>query len=81
MNGNLESPAAIKEGSYSFFGVEQILTNPSLGASPQTTFAGSLASSFLANTNIPIILDGTNGIALKDMNASKATDLSDPTHN
>jgi len=81
LDGVAESPAAIKEGQYSFFGVEQILTNPSLGASPQTTFAGSLANAFIQNTNVPIILDGTNGIALKDMHATKATDLSDPTHN
>jgi len=79
VNGVPESPANIQEGKYSFWGVEHIVTNPSLGAgSPQVAFATSLATRF---TGASSPLDGIIGISLSTMNATKASDLADPTHN
>jgi len=58
-------------------GVEHIVTNPSLGAgSPQVAFATSLATRF---TGASSPLDGVIGISLSTMNATKASDLADPT--
>ncbi len=79
VDGVTESAATIQEGQYNFWGVEHIVTNPSLGlGSPQVNFASSLATRFTGPSSP---LDGVIGINLSTMNATKASDLADPTHN
>jgi hypothetical protein len=79
LDGVAESAATIQEGEYNYWGVEHIVTNPSLGlGSPQVAFASSLAARFTGPSSP---LDGIIGINLSTMHASKASDLADPTHN
>ena len=74
VNGVPESPAAIKEGQYSFWGQEWLYQNPVL-FSPAITVYNALL------TAIPAHVDGDHQIALSAMHATKNTDLADPTHN
>lgn len=78
LNGVAESPTAIEQGQYSFWGQEHIYQNG--------TFTISSAATTVYNTlttggKIDAALDGIHEIRLGSMQAGKTTDLSDPTHN
>ncbi len=77
LNGVAESTAAIQEGKYSFWGREHILAKnaPNLTAAAQTVF------NKLTPAAIGALTDGLKTINITTMNATKTTDLSDPTHN
>jgi hypothetical protein len=74
LNGVAESTGAIQEGQYSFWGQEWLYQNPTLSTAASTVNGKLL-------TAIPLHVDGTHSISLTSMNASKASDTADPTHN
>lgn len=78
LNGVTETPQAIIEGQYSFWGQEHIYQNATFTLSaPATTVYNALTSGGKINS----VLDDNHQIKLTSMHATKTTDLSDPTHN
>ena len=77
LNGVAESTAAIQEGQYSYWGRVHIYAKnaPNLTAAAQTVF------NKLTPAAIGAVTDGIKTINITTMNATKTTDLSDPTHN
>lgn len=77
LNGVAESTTAIQQGQYSFWGNEHIYQNANgIGSSATTVY-----TSLTTGGKIASALDGIHGISLSSMQATKTTDLSDPTHN
>jgi hypothetical protein len=72
------SPAAVKEGTYNFWGNEFIFAanNVAVGSEADKTF-GFLA----ATTGINTFCDGTKAIKLTDMHCTRNGPTSDPAHN
>ncbi|HZV36249.1 MAG TPA: hypothetical protein VFB72_16855 [Verrucomicrobiae bacterium] len=77
LNGVAESPAAVEQGQYSFWGNEHIYQNVNGLSSAANTVYNSLTT----GGKISGAVDGTHEISLSAMQATKTTDLSDPTHN
>lgn len=77
LNGVAESTAAVTQGQYSFWGNEHIYQN----ANPISAAASTVYTSLTSGGKINAAVDGTHEIALSAMQASKTTDLADPTHN
>jgi hypothetical protein len=75
--GIAESPAAIKEGTYTYWGNEYIYQANGAGSEPQAVY-GRLANTA---TGINNNLDGVTGIKLTDMHCTRTGPTSDPTHN
>jgi hypothetical protein len=77
LNGVARSTAAIQEGQYSFWGRVHLYAKnaPNLTAAAQTVF------NKLTPAAVGALTDGVKTINITTMNATKTTDLSDPTHN
>jgi hypothetical protein len=75
-NGVPFSSAAVKEGTYTFWGNEYIFKSPSVGAEAQSIF-----SKLAAITGINNFADGTRVIKLTDMHCSRPGPTGDPSHN
>ena len=70
------SPAAVKEGMYTFWGNEYVYAANSAGAEALTVYNRLINPAGVANT-----LDGVTGIKLGDMHCTKANPVADPVHN
>jgi hypothetical protein len=77
LNGVTESTTAVQQGQYSFWGNEHIYQNANGLSSAATTVYNSLTT----GGKISAAVDGSHEISLASMQATKTTDLSDPTHN
>ncbi len=77
LNGVAESTTAVQQGQYSFLGNEHLYQNVNGLSSAASTVYSALSSGGAINRAV----DGSHEIALSSMQASKTTDLSDPTHN
>lgn len=76
-NGVAFSPAAVKEGTYGFWGNEYIYeANGVQGAESDSVY-----SKLSATTGINAYCDGTKAIKLTDMNCTRSGPTSDPLHN
>ena len=70
------SPAAVKEGTYTFWGNEYVYAANSAGAEALTVYNRLINPAGIQNT-----LDGVTGIKLTDMHCTKANPVADPVHN
>lgn len=78
LNGVAESATAIQQGQYSFWGQEHIYQNGTFTiGTPATTVYNLLTT----GGKIAGAVDGSHELSLASMQATKTTDLSDPTHN
>lgn len=75
LNGVTESSTAVEQGQYSFWGNEHIFQNANGIGTPATTVYNLLIGGKISGA-----VDGTHEISLSAMQATKTTDLSDPTH-
>jgi hypothetical protein len=72
------SPAAVKEGTYTFWGNEYIFEANNVAAGSE---ADSIFGLLSATTGINNFCDGTKAIKLTDMNCTRNGPTSDPAHN
>ena len=75
LNGVFESPAAVKEGFYSFWGNEFVYRK-----NTTTTQAQAVYDKLAAPTGISGNSDGVTTIHLGDMHASRSSPTTDPIH-
>src|SRR5262245_5468610 len=75
LNGVAESTTAIQEGQYSYWGRVHVYTRTGPSSAATTVF------NKLTPAAIGALTDGVKTINITTMNATKTTDLSDPTHN
>jgi predicted RecA/RadA family phage recombinase len=78
LNGVPFSPAAVKEGSYSYWGNEYILAANNVAAGSE---ADKAYTRLAATTGINAFCDGTKAIKLSDMHCTRNGPTSDPAHN
>lgn len=75
-NGVTFSPAAVKEGTYTFWGNEYIYRANGAGTEAQSVY-GKLG----ASTGINAYCDGIKAIKLTDMHTVRSGPTGDPAHN
>ena len=77
LNGVASTTANIVEGKYNYWGVEYIYQKNGASVDAQSVY-GKLANT---STGINANLDGTTGIKLTDMHATRTGPTADPVHN
>jgi hypothetical protein len=75
-NGYAFSSAAVKEGTYDFWGNEYIFQSNTAGTEAQSVYAN-----LIATTGIATFIDGTKAIKLTDMHCTRSGPTSPPQHN
>jgi hypothetical protein len=73
-NGVAESPATVKEGTYTYWGNEYIYQKNGASSEAQSVYNNMLVS-------IPNDVNGISAIKLTDMHATRSGPTSDPAHN